>query len=292
MPQSIQEPIMNPATAAKIKEVIATPPNSLGLVGPTGIGRKTLAQWIVRNIVDDPKLNLDDNQYCKVISTENNISIKDEQIEVINDFVKLKTLGKNNLRRFIVIDGADLLTVWSQNRLLRLLEEPPLDTMLILLIDNPKEMLPTVLSRLQIISVKKPSKEQIKNKFDISPKDFDRLYAMSDGLPGLLQSVSEDPDNHELMLALAKVRDLLTKTTFQRLTTINELSSDKIATKNLLDVLTRLSKVSMDSAVKNDDEVAVDKWLKILAGSVNAKEALSKNANVKLTLTDLFLNLV
>jgi ABC-type protease/lipase transport system fused ATPase/permease subunit len=73
MAKSDQEPVLHPATASLIKEVIATPPNSLGIVGPSGIGRRTLAQWIIRNIVGNPKLELDDNQYTKLIVTENGI---------------------------------------------------------------------------------------------------------------------------------------------------------------------------------------------------------------------------
>jgi len=292
MPKAINEPILHHTTATLIKEVISSPPNSLGLVGPSGIGRKTLAQWIIRNIVGDPNLILEENQYCMLIGTENKISIKIEQIKSINEFVKLKTTGKNSLRRFVVIEDADLLTQDAQNALLRLLEEPPLDTMIILLIQNLQEILPTILSRLQTISVKKPSKDQIKAGFDINPKDFDRIYALADGLPGLLQSISDDPDNHSLVTSFARVRELLSKTTFERLVTINELSSDKKTTKDLLDVLTRLSKISIDSAAKKGDDVAADKWLKILTGSVDARAALDRNANAKLTLTDLFLNLV
>jgi DNA polymerase-3 subunit delta' len=272
MSKSINEPILHPSTASLINEVIASPPNSLGLVGPSGIGRKTLAQWIIRNIVGDPDLILEANQYCKLIGTENNISIKIEQIKPILEFVKLKTAGKNNLRRFVIIEDADLLTDDAQNSLLQLLEEPPIDTMIILLIQNLQEILPTILSRLQIISVKKPSKEQIKSVFNIDSKEFDKLYVLADGLPGLLQAIIDDPDNHTLIISLDVVRGLLTKTTFERLTTVNELSTDKIATKNLLDVLTRLSKVSIDSAVKKGDEVAADKWLKILAGSVTPRQ--------------------
>ena len=122
MNDSVQKPVMHPATAALLKGVVTSPPNSLGLVGLPGIGRKTLAEWIVRNLVDDPALELDENQYCKVIATENDISIKREQIKSILDFVKLKTIGKKNLRRFVVIDNADILTRDAQSALLKLLE--------------------------------------------------------------------------------------------------------------------------------------------------------------------------
>ncbi len=292
MADTLAEPVMNPATASQLKDVIAAPPNSIGLIGLAGIGRRTLAQWVIRSIVGDPKLVLDDNQYCKLIATKNNISIKDDQIKEIHDFVKLKTLGKKNLRRFVVIEGADLLTDKAQGRLLNLLEEPPLDTMIILLIENTTNFLTTVLSRIQLISVKKPSKEQLKSKFDINPKDFDKLYVLADGLPGLLQSILDDPDNHTLILSLDKVRNLLAKTTYERLISVNELSTDKNEVKILLDVMGRLSKVSIDAAVNKGDERAADRWLKILERSAKAKAALNANANAKLTLTDLFLNLV
>jgi DNA polymerase-3 subunit delta' len=286
------DPIMHPVTKSLLLDVIAQPPNSLGLIGNSGLGRKTLAQWLIRNITNNPKIQLDDSQFTKLIVTDNNISIKIEQIHEINNFVKLKTTGTNDRRRFVVIDSADLLTDDAQNALLKLLEEPPLDTMIILTIENPENILPTVMSRIQAIPIKKPSKDQLKDQFGIATKDFDRLYVIADGLPGLLQSIQTDPDNHPLIVALQKVRSLLAKKTYDRLISVNELTVDKNETKILLDVLVRLAKVSINSSVNKADELSADKWLKILNASVRAREALGLNANPKLTLTDLFLNLV
>jgi len=290
--KSITQPIMHPATAGQLQSIIESPPNSLGLIGQTGIGRATLAEWLIRTIFDDPNLKLDNSQYSKLIVTDNNISIKIEQIHSINDFVKLKTSGSNAYRRFVVIDNADLMTPDAQNALLKLLEEPPKDTMIILTIENQENILPTVLSRIQIVTVRKPSKQQLQAHFDIASKDFDRLYILSDGLPGLLKSINDDPDDHPLIIALDKVRSLLSKKSYDRLISVNELSAEKSETKILLDVLGRMAKISINSAVAKNDGVSTDRWLKILAVSTKAREALNLNANAKLTLTDLFLNLV
>jgi len=292
MVKTLSDPIIHPVTKSLLQEVLEQPPNSLGLMGTSGIGRKTIAQWLIRKITNNPKIDLGDSQFTKLIVSENNISIKIEQIHEINNFVKLKTAGTNDHRRFVVIDNADLLTDDAQNALLSLLEEPPLDTMIILTIENPENILPTVLSRIQTISIKKPTRDQLKGQFGIETKDFDRLYALTDGLPGLLQSIQDDPDNHPLTVALEKARDLLAKKTYDRLISINELTSDKNETKILLDVLVRLSKVSINTSVNKSDQLSADKWLKILSASVDAREALRLNANPKLTLTDLFLNLV
>lgn len=54
-------------------------------------------------------------------------------------------------RKFAVIDGADALTVPAQNALLKLLEEPPGDTVIVLVAENPSNLLPTIRSRTQTL---------------------------------------------------------------------------------------------------------------------------------------------
>lgn len=292
MAKTIPEPIMHPATAKLLKGVIASPPNSLGLIGEEGMGKTTLAQWLIRNLTNNQNLQLNDSPYCKLITTGDKTSIALEQIREINKFVKLKTTGINKLRRFVVIENADLMTSEAQNALLKLLEEPPVDTMIILTIDNPQNIFPTVMSRIVIVVIKKPSKDQVRIKLNISPKDFDKLYTLAGGLPGLLQSIASNPENHSLIVALDKVRSVLAQKSYGRLISVTELSSDKAETKLFLDVLDRLAKVSVEAAVNKDDGLSADRWLKILGATAEAQEALSLNANAKLTLTDLFLNLV
>jgi DNA polymerase-3 subunit delta' len=50
-------------------------------------------------------------------------------------------------RRVIVIDPADAMNVQAQNALLKTLEEPPEDTLLVLVSATPDELLPTIRSR-------------------------------------------------------------------------------------------------------------------------------------------------
>ncbi len=51
-------------------------------------------------------------------------------------------------RRFVIV--ADTITVEAQNALLKLLEEPPVDTQFVLVIPNAERLLSTVRSRLQL----------------------------------------------------------------------------------------------------------------------------------------------
>src|SRR5690606_40964033 len=54
-------------------------------------------------------------------------------------------------RKIAVIDGADALTVAAQNCLLKTLEEPPGNTVILLVAENAEALLATVRSRCQLV---------------------------------------------------------------------------------------------------------------------------------------------
>jgi len=59
----------------------------------------------------------------------------------------------------VVIFEAQRLTIAAQNALLKILEEPPGQLVIILTVPNPKLLLPTVVSRCLITEVQKGEKE-------------------------------------------------------------------------------------------------------------------------------------
>lgn len=65
--------------------------------------------------------------------------------------------------RLVLIPEAERLTLEAQNALLKTLEEPPKDTFIVLTVDNQNALLPTILSRAQVINKKRPVK-LLKNK--------------------------------------------------------------------------------------------------------------------------------
>lgn len=62
-----------------------------------------------------------------------------------------------------IIPEAEKLTIPAQNAMLKLLEEPPANTIIILSAPTPERLLPTVVSRCQIISLQ-PTKFKIKKE--------------------------------------------------------------------------------------------------------------------------------
>jgi DNA polymerase III subunit delta' len=72
-------------------------------------------------------------------------------IDQIRALRKTCSIKPTENRRVIVIAEADKMTTEAANSLLKLLEEPPDSTFLILTTSRPSSMLPTILSRCQVI---------------------------------------------------------------------------------------------------------------------------------------------
>lgn len=79
-------------------------------------------------------------------------SIGIEKVRNIHHELVLKSYTSQN--RAIVIHDAEKVTLEAQNALLKILEEPPPNTYIILSIQNPNLLLPTILSRCQVIQLK------------------------------------------------------------------------------------------------------------------------------------------
>ncbi|HEX8931645.1 MAG TPA: hypothetical protein VF810_00640 [Patescibacteria group bacterium] len=82
---------------------------------------------------------------------QNTQSLGIEDIKQIQKKIFLKPI-KSKVKA-IVIDEAELLTIEAQNALLKILEEPPNHTLIILATDTKETLLPTIISRCQVIQL-------------------------------------------------------------------------------------------------------------------------------------------
>ena len=90
--------------------------------------------------------------------------------------------------RVIVFDGADALNPSAANALLKTLEEPGKNMVLVLVTANPEQLLPTVLSRCQRINFNPLSPEQIETvileQIESDPQQARLLARLSEGSLG------------------------------------------------------------------------------------------------------------
>lgn len=89
----------------------------------------------------------------------------------IREFFSIKPYQSKG--RTIVMENASLLTIEAQNALLKTLEEPPEEAILLLGANNADDFLPTILSRCQIVVL--PTNKLINNKLTGYSSDIEML---------------------------------------------------------------------------------------------------------------------
>lgn len=82
------------------------------------------------------------------VSPDTSIGI--EEVRSIIHFLSRKP--SQSAKNTVIIQGADLLTLPAQHALLKTLEEPPGNSELYLVTAKPDALLPTILSRVQLVS--------------------------------------------------------------------------------------------------------------------------------------------
>ena len=146
-------------------------PNSMLFCGPRGIGKRDMALVLAKAMNCERKKD-DASEVCpscKAINAGNfpdviEISpekevIKIEQMRTLRKIAYLKPMmGKK--RVFVVVD-ADKMTEEAANSLLKILEEPPLFSYIILVAQNPFMIMSTIQSRCQVLNFTPVSREDI-----------------------------------------------------------------------------------------------------------------------------------
>ena len=89
------------------------------------------------------KIDHDNHEDILYVSREG-LSIKDAAVEAVQERLNIKPLGSRNV---VIVSDCDTMTARAQNRLLKTLEEPPGDSLIILLSENMENLVQTILSR-------------------------------------------------------------------------------------------------------------------------------------------------
>jgi len=82
-----------------------------------------------------------------------------DQIRQLYDYLSLSTHQVQG-HRIILISPAEALNMASANALLKMLEEPPANTLFLLVASQPQRLLPTIISRCQVIDFSTPTEAE------------------------------------------------------------------------------------------------------------------------------------
>ena len=98
--------------------------------------------------------------------SKNTQSIGIESIKKVKETVYFKPVQSE--QKLLIIEDAHLLTTEAQNALLKLLEEPPANTLIYLGTDSAETLLPTIRSRCTVITLEEKQKA-------LSAKDLEEI---------------------------------------------------------------------------------------------------------------------
>lgn len=184
-------------------------PHALLLTGQAGIGKFDLATLFAHTILCEQSHSQSQQQgpcgHCKgcALVTANNHpdflniapeaegkSINVDRVRNITQFLNL-TRHTADLQ-IVIVAPADKMNKFAANSLLKTLEEPSANTLLMLITDSPGRLLPTIRSRCQTISCPSPSIETTtswlgeimqREKLSLNSGNIENVIRIANGSP-------------------------------------------------------------------------------------------------------------
>ncbi len=286
----------HPASRKQLDQFISRPSHALIIVGPEGIGKTTTSRWLAMQLLGLPSHEAYDKYpYQKLIEPDGQ-SISIESVRELSRFMKLKVAANRNIQRIAIIDQAQLMTTDAQNALLKLLEEPPEGSLLVLTATHEQALLPTIRSRAQTIVLQEPLAELLIDYFSRSGYPVGKIrraLLMSGGLPGLMNALLEQDEEHPMARASQQAREVLRASTFERLALVDPIAKQRVECGRLLFMLGQMSQAALGQTASSGDSSnrAIARWHRVMHAAYDAETALRANAQPKLVLTNLMLNL-
>lgn len=99
--------------------------------------------------------------------------------------------------RVVIIDGADIMNRNAMNAVLKVLEEPPSQSLLLLACHNPGRLLPTVRSRCRMLNMSPLTSRMVEDLLGrfapaVTPADASQLARLSEGSIGRALTLAEE----------------------------------------------------------------------------------------------------
>jgi DNA polymerase III subunit delta' len=212
-------------------------------------------------------------------------------------------------RKACIIDGVDRLNPAAGNALLKTLEEPPGEALIILLTAHVGGVLPTILSRCQRLrfpALPQTAVEQLLLGRGCSPENARTAAALAGGSIKTAIDISEEEALADRKALLERIDALTTREMGPLFAAAEELGRDREKTEEMLDLLTAYQRDVMlmqggSRELVNGDLVTLierhaarfspDETMDRISAILGARAALQRNVNPRLALEVLFMRL-
>jgi DNA polymerase-3 subunit delta' len=219
--------------------------------GPSGIGKKTWSGLLARALLCE---NSGDKPCgfcpsCRQATSGNNPDIKMicpeegktgilvSQIRELQGDIIIKPY--KSPRKVYIIDKAHTMNEQAQNALLKTLEEPPGYAHIMLLADNVNSLRPTILSRCQLLRLRRMSREDVASiimeRHPLPHTEAMAYASLSQGIPGRGLALASGSD---LKIKRDQILEVLQRSNGSELPNLWKIFSDsREMAEDLLDVM-------------------------------------------------------
>ena len=293
--------------------------------GPEGVGKRTLALALAKAIhcaerVDDfcgqcaNCARIEDGNHPDVRTIEPLAGKKEISIQQIREIEKqLNFRSFSGRKKIAVLDPATLMNLSAQNALLKTLEEPPQDSLLVLVATNTGGLLPTLRSRCLRLSFGSLQCAQLANylasKKGLKREEADFLAAMAMGSLGTALKIDGEEMQEKRRVWIELLSSLKAGDYRAAIVTAEGLAKDRDESLKFLEwagicyrdlmvhAVTRGSSelVNRDVLARMEHESAHDRLehsLSLIAQIIEAAAGIQRNLNRRMVLENLLFNVV
>jgi DNA polymerase III subunit delta' len=295
------------------------------LTGPPQIGKRTLARRTAATLVctaprvEQPcgacracdQVERDAHPDVLVLQPdEGHVRIRVRQIRAFEHDVALKPYEAE--RKVALVLGVDRIEIEAANALLKTLEEPPEDTLLILTASDPAQVVSTIASRCQEVALRPVPAGEIERALaerGAEPERATLLARLAGGRPGWALSALADGTQLEArQKQLDQLEELMESEPAARLTACHGYTDSAAGRATALATLTAwqtwwrdalLVREGCEDLVVNVDRMEALRRVRTTAAACGhavrrlqeAREQLDANANVRLAVESVLLDL-
>lgn len=222
--------------------------------------------------------------------------IKEEEIKIekIREIQKvLSTTACFGRHKVGIIDNADKLNKAAQNAMLKILEEPSENAVIILIARDISKILPTIKSRCIIKKFSLVPDENIRRMIPSEVKNRENMVFWSLGRPGLVKKFLENKDELEKKGQTEKALvDLLGSNVSEKMAFAEKASKDTPELIEILECWMVVLRKFLLAELAEDVSIPSEKILRIVEKIKESIESIrSTNSNARLVLENLLLEI-
>jgi DNA polymerase III subunit delta' len=295
---SLEDILINRKTADQLEAFLSRPAHGLLISGRGGRGKKFIAKILAADLLGTALDKLDNHPYFyKVAKDEAKSEISIDAARQLIKKLSLRVASVQNPRstinRVAIIEDAASMSTEAQNAVLKLLEEPPEGSLIILTADSESSLLPTVVSRAQKISIAPVSLEDSLEFFGRGrpAADIQTAWRLSQGSAGLMHALLNESDAHPLKKAVDQAKEMLKMEAFERTVYLQKVAKDKAEFITFMEALSKVLSALQEAAVKNNRQAQSASLLKARRLVNGLLGSADTNANTRLLALSLALNM-